>query len=235
MRQWGHAARLEEINLRLRGKGQGDRRWYVNCQGQAFVIVDGPVEFLMGSPADEPDRDPDETAHRRRIPRRFAIADKEVSVEQYQEFLKQNPGVRRAVVGRYSPERTGPVNDVTWYEAAAYCNWLSRQETLPECYEWNRADASAKGLQIRADALTRHRLPAAHRGGVGVFVSRGDSDQPVLWSFHRVAPEVCLVPGEQRGSGLALRKSAAQRARALRHAGQRVRVVSGPVRALPAR
>ena len=89
LRQWGLASRLEEIDFRLSGIVQGDRRWYVNRQGQTYVIIDGPVEFEMGSPADEPGRDSDEPLHRRRIPRRFAIADKEVSVRQY-------PGVPEA-------------------------------------------------------------------------------------------------------------------------------------------
>ena len=32
------------------------RRWYVNGQGQTMVLLPGPVEFLMGSPAHEPGR-----------------------------------------------------------------------------------------------------------------------------------------------------------------------------------
>src|SRR5262249_55250926 len=36
---------------------KGARRWFVNSQGQTFTMIDGPVEFLMGSPANEPDRD----------------------------------------------------------------------------------------------------------------------------------------------------------------------------------
>ena len=57
-------------------------------------MIEGPVEFRMGSPPTEPDRfDRNEIPHRRIIPRRFAIAAKEVTVEQYQGFVKQNPGV----------------------------------------------------------------------------------------------------------------------------------------------
>ena len=57
-------------------------------------MIEGPVEFRMGSPPTEPDRiAANETPHRRIIPRRFAIAAKEVTVEQYQEFVKENPGV----------------------------------------------------------------------------------------------------------------------------------------------
>src|SRR2546423_700078 len=31
-------------------------KWYVNGQGQTFVVIPGPVEFVMGSPLTEADR-----------------------------------------------------------------------------------------------------------------------------------------------------------------------------------
>ena len=37
-------------------KDRGNRRWYVNSQGQTFAVIEGPVEFRMGSPPTEPDR-----------------------------------------------------------------------------------------------------------------------------------------------------------------------------------
>ena len=90
-------------------KDRGDRRWFVNGQGQTFAVIDGPVEFLMGSPPTEPDRDSDETSHRVRIPRRFAIASKEVSVEQYQRFVRTNPdfGLPRTTWTSTAPTRAG--------------------------------------------------------------------------------------------------------------------------------
>ena len=50
---------------------------------------------------------------------------------------------------------------ITWYEAAAYCDWLSRNEGLQECYEPNPAGEYADGMRIRKDALGRngYRLP----------------------------------------------------------------------------
>ena len=70
-------------------KDRGNRRWYVNSQGQTFAVIEGPVEFQMGSPPTDPERVAWKEPHRRMaIPRRFAIAAKEVSVEQFQRFLK---------------------------------------------------------------------------------------------------------------------------------------------------
>ena len=143
-------------------KDRGDRRWYVNSQGQTFAIIEGPVEFRMGSPPTEPDRiDRNEIPHRRIIPRRFAIAAQEVSVEQYQEFMRQNPGVADEATDKYSPDREGPLNNLSWYAAAAYCNWLSRREGLAECYELNPDGRYAAGMKIQPDALdlAGYRLP----------------------------------------------------------------------------
>ena len=53
------------------------------------------------------------------------------------------------------------MNGMTWYEAAAYCNWLSQQEGLATCYEPNDEGEYAEGMKIVPDALKQpgYRLP----------------------------------------------------------------------------
>ena len=96
LRQWKQHEKLATIAARLRSKHSGGRHWYVNSQGQTLAIVEGPLAFRMGSPPDEPGRYGNEPAHQQIIPRHFAIADAEVTVEQYQEFATENPGADRA-------------------------------------------------------------------------------------------------------------------------------------------
>ena len=92
LRQWGQQAKLKELDAELsKLKDRGNRRWFVNSQGQTFAVIEGPVEFRMGSPPTETERLSSEILHRRIIPRRFAIATQEVTVEQYQKFVKENP------------------------------------------------------------------------------------------------------------------------------------------------
>ncbi|MCI0460658.1 MAG: formylglycine-generating enzyme family protein [Gemmataceae bacterium] len=161
---WEQGAELHQIDRELSGKPADSRQWYVNGQGQTLAILRDPVEFLMGSPTHERDRQADESPHCKRIPRSFALATKEVTVQQFQEFLQANPGIRHdwEATQKYSQEPDAPVISVTWFEAARYCRWLSEREGIPEdemCYP--RIDAIKEGMQLPADYLARtgYRLP----------------------------------------------------------------------------
>jgi formylglycine-generating enzyme required for sulfatase activity len=123
----------------------------------------------MGSPLAEPERNPEnEPPHRMIIPRRFAIADREVTIEQFQRFLrtqtKRRLNVPPASLNRFSPDSDGPQIGPDWYAAAHYCNWLSEQEEIPKdqwCYLPNEAGVYAEGMTIPANVLERtgYRLP----------------------------------------------------------------------------
>jgi formylglycine-generating enzyme required for sulfatase activity/tetratricopeptide (TPR) repeat protein len=166
--KWGQQDKVKELDAQLmKQKDWGGRRWFINGQGQTFTIVEGPVKFRMGSPPTEPKRNVTmETPRRLVIPRRFAIAAKEVTVEQWQRFERTHAqhGVPPSFVKQYSPDPDGPMIGFTWYIAANYCNWLSEQEGLPKdqwCYLPNESGAYAEGMSIPADVLQRsgYRLP----------------------------------------------------------------------------
>src|SRR5262249_50692357 len=64
----------------------------------------------------------------------------------------------------YSRDDNYPINTVTWYEAAAYCNWLSEQEGIDPkewCYLANAQGEYAEGMKMADDYLRRtgYRLP----------------------------------------------------------------------------
>ena len=172
LRKWGQKEKLKEVDAQLvKVKEWGERRWFVNGQGQTFAVIEGPVEFRMGSPPTETERfDGEEPIRHMAIPRRFAIAAKEVTVEQFQRFLKlANISIHRyqstpSTLNRFSPDPEGPWIEIAWYTAAHYCNWLSEQEGLPKdqwCYLPNEAGAYAEGMSIPANVLERtgYRLP----------------------------------------------------------------------------
>jgi serine/threonine protein kinase/formylglycine-generating enzyme required for sulfatase activity len=166
---WGQRDALKAIDNRLRGQPPGSRHWYVNGQGQTLALFTGPIESVMGSPPQEEGRYTDEVIQPRRIPRSFALGTKEVTVAQFDRFLKAHPEVKHNYEPRYSPHPDGPAISVTWYEAIQYCRWLSEQEGIPEnqwCYpsvaEIEKAKEGKVPLKLPADYLKRtgYRLPS---------------------------------------------------------------------------
>ena len=178
---WQQGDALRRIDQELAGRPVPPRGWAVLKDGQTtMVTIQGPVAFDMGAPPDEPGRvpapdSPDEPYRHVRIPRSFAIASKEITIRQFRQFLDANPEVKRGfayprepdrmatVLARFSPEDGGPQIAVTWYEAAMYCNWLSRQEGIPES-EWVYPERFAdikSGMLLPRDYLHRtgFRLP----------------------------------------------------------------------------
>jgi formylglycine-generating enzyme required for sulfatase activity/tRNA A-37 threonylcarbamoyl transferase component Bud32 len=167
LRRWGQADQLRALDKQLASRGRkppDDRRWYVNGQGQTMVLVPGPVEFLMGTPRTEAGREggPEgkfEKQHRRRIGRNFAIAAREVTVAEFLRFRADHDYGKT-----YSPTPAHPINCVSWYQAAEYCNWLSKQEGIPEdqwCYLPNDKGEYAEGMRMKPNwlSLTGYRLP----------------------------------------------------------------------------
>jgi serine/threonine protein kinase len=70
----------------------------------------------------------------------FAISSKEISYQQYLRFSPIKPNANLAM-DRFLEKNPGaihgPVNLESWYDAAAYCNWLSKQNGIPKdqwCY-----------------------------------------------------------------------------------------------------
>jgi formylglycine-generating enzyme required for sulfatase activity len=172
LRKWGQGKRLDAIVDQLKidekqlrtGTSNSNRLWYVNTQKQTFVIMNAG-EFLMGSPPSEPGRFLTEFQHHRHLGRRFAISAYEVTKAQFQTFQRAG-GLLSLPDHRNVASRTddSPQTGVSWYEAAHYCNWLSKQEGIPVdqwCYEPNEHGAYLQGMKpkTRFWELTGYRLP----------------------------------------------------------------------------
>jgi formylglycine-generating enzyme required for sulfatase activity len=173
LHRWGQDDELQKIDRELASwlplKG---RLWYVDEQGHTLVVMEPSpfaeeegtraIVFKMGSPASELDRDAAEDQHLRKISRTFAIASKEVTVDQFQDFLRTHPSLGPANFKEQLSRH--PVTEVSWYAAAAYCNWLSKKAGLPEdqwCYAPNPEGEYAPGMKLAPDYLKRtgYRLP----------------------------------------------------------------------------
>ncbi len=164
LRTWGRAAQAEAaVSGLATGQVEGGRRWYLTRDGQTMSVLPGVDQFEAGSPRDEPWRRNNEDRRTVRI-HPFDLATTEVTIGQFRPFLEQRPDLhwRYDKFDRTDPEL--PQTEVNWYDAAAYCNWLSEREGLPPdqwCYEPNDEGKYAQGMRVAADFLSRKgfRLP----------------------------------------------------------------------------
>ncbi len=79
----------------------------------------------------------------------FGVA--QVTNEQFRRF---KPGYGSAAIGRHAADLDGRPVQVTWNDAARYCNWLSEGDSLPPAYE-KRGDRYV----LRRPVTMGYRLP----------------------------------------------------------------------------
>jgi serine/threonine protein kinase/formylglycine-generating enzyme required for sulfatase activity len=196
LRQWGQQVKVQGVDRELAtGKVEGQRQWYVNGQRQTFVIV----------PHGELEREPvsDEEGNKRvtvRVARRFALAAREVTVAEFLTFRKDHQYFKG-----YAPTEDCPVIS-SWYDAAAYCNWLNGKEGIPEeqrCYLPNEKGEYAAGMKVKANGvdLSGYRLPTdaewefACRSGSLTQWSLGEAeDLLVKYGWYRANSSSRLHP-----------------------------------------
>jgi formylglycine-generating enzyme required for sulfatase activity/serine/threonine protein kinase len=99
------------------------------------LVVIPSGQFQMGSPAEESGRDDDETQHRVTITRPFYMGIHEVTQEQYEAMMGNNPSNFKGA--------KDPVEQVLHDNAVAFCRELSQQTgktvRLPTEAEWEYA------------------------------------------------------------------------------------------------
>lgn len=103
----------------------------VTVTGQRMVRI-MPGRFQMGAPRREQGRRANEVEREVELTRPFYMATTEITNAQFREFRANHSSgiVQRTTLDndRY------PVVRISWSDAVAYCNWLSRREGLPPAY-----------------------------------------------------------------------------------------------------
>jgi formylglycine-generating enzyme required for sulfatase activity len=122
------------------------RKTYVNTLGMQMKLFK-PTPFVMGAPRYETGQRANEFLRKVDLNKYFYASRREVTQRQFAAF-KPVPSVTA---------QNMPMTDVSWQEAALFCNWLSGQEGLQPFYKFsgNRFtgyNASANGYRLLSEA-----------------------------------------------------------------------------------
>ncbi len=131
--------------------------------------------FTMGSPTAESGRGNDETQHGVTLTTDFWMTESEVTQRQYRNLIGSSPSAFKG--------DDLPAEQVSWFDAVAYCNVLSVREKLSPCYQ---IDGTTVGW---ADGVkcTGYRLPTeaeweyAARSPTTTVYAGSDSLDQVAW------------------------------------------------------
>ncbi len=119
--------------------------------GQELKLLPA-ASFTMGSPRREAGRRANEAQRPVDLRRRYYVSTHEVTNEDFKKFRAEH---RSGFVGQNTLELgRQPVVNVTWQDAAAFCNWLSAEAGLTPAYE-KRGD----GLAAVVPVPNGYRLP----------------------------------------------------------------------------
>ena len=130
-----------------------------NKEGEAMPLPIAIVKipkgaFMMGSPATEPNRQPNETQHKVTLTKDFWMSKYPITFAQYDAFCTatNRTPANDAGWGR----NNHPVINVSWDDAVAYCQWLTEITsitcTLPTEAQWEyacRGDYPNKAIETK--------------------------------------------------------------------------------------
>lgn len=155
----------------------------------------GPASYTMGSPRRESGRRANESQRPVVLRRRYYLATDEVTNAQYKQF---RPRHRSGFVGQHTLElERQPVVNVTWQDAAEYCNWLSQQAGLPAAYE------SQGGKLVPVSPMTTgYRLPTEAEWEWAARANRDGSLRKYPWGDALPVPAASGNYGDRKAQPL---------------------------------
>jgi sulfatase modifying factor 1 len=141
-----------------------------------MVAVEAGV-FRMGSVSGESDESP---VHEVELSRGFAMSARPVSLALWDLFCSENG--RPVLMSAIQDRQNYPAAGVSWFEAIAFCNWLSEKEGRTPCYRkgYGSCDFSADGYRLPTEA----EWEFAARGGNssrGTLYAGSDDPDEVAW------------------------------------------------------
>jgi sulfatase modifying factor 1 len=163
----------------------------LEAQGIRFRLIPGGT-YLLGSPHDEPGRYADEAEPHRVSLKPFYISVTEITNAQYGRFLQATG--HQAPLYWEDKNLNGPnqpVVGVSWHDAVAFCEWLTRVTgatgKLPTADQW---EAAARGNLVSQPYPWGAEAP----GAGGVFRANLRNDRTAKDGFLFSAPVGSFPP-----------------------------------------
>lgn len=127
----------------------------ITAPGGETLLLFEPFDFQMGASRREPGRRANESIRDTRMERLFYLATHEVTNAAFRQFASGHDSGK--YVNTILNEDDLPAANLSWHDAAAYCNWLSDQEGLPKFYtmEFSKvvdANPQATGYRLPTEA-----------------------------------------------------------------------------------
>ena len=127
------------------------RKVRTTAQGQELVLLE-PGTINMGASRREPGRRANEVLRTAKLTRLFYLGRREVSNKEFRAFAPNHSSGSFQSFDLNGGDQ--PVANVAWNDAARYCNWLSRQDSLAPFY--TESDGRVTGFNPKA---LGYRLP----------------------------------------------------------------------------
>jgi formylglycine-generating enzyme required for sulfatase activity len=128
---------------------------YTTSEDHEMVLFKSPGQVLLGSSRRETGRRSNETVFSAKLEKHFYVSKHEVTNKQFRQFKpSHNSGNYKR---RSLDSGKHPVANVTWQDAAKYCNWLSLKEGLDPFY--TTKSGFIAGINPEANG---YRLPTEH-------------------------------------------------------------------------
>ncbi len=147
---------------------------YENSIGMAFKLFKQPDSFSMGSLPGEANSRVNEFNRRVQLKRPFYAGVHEVTVEQYAQFKIPDAALPSQL----------PVTEISWTDAARFCNWMSDREGYRPVYRFSGtevvgSDVTADGYRMLTEAEWEWLVRKAGRTQQVVYSWGNESSIPI--------------------------------------------------------
>jgi len=140
--------------------------------GSELKLFRPDVTYTMGAQRREPGRRANEVERKVRLRRPFYVGTREISNAEFRRWRAEHSS--GAVQGNTLDMDDQPAVQLSWQDAALFCNWLSRQEHLPVFYREEQDmvigfDQASHGYRLPTEAEWEYLARIREDGGKLMF------------------------------------------------------------------